>query len=178
MLALYVLVLGETGARCESEALRIRWEDVDLEGGFLWIASGRDGHRTKSGKGRWVPLSARLIAAMRAHFARFRFAGSPWVFHHDRTQRHYRAGDRVVSFYHSFKRAAERASVSPELRQHDLRHRRVTTLLAKGKSAAQVKEMMGHADLRTTMGYAHLVREHLRDLMDDGPALVAPARRA
>jgi integrase len=30
-----------------------------------------------------------------------------------------------------------------------------------------VKEALGHADLRTTMGYTHLAKEHLR-------ALVAP----
>ncbi|MCH8850234.1 MAG: GNAT family N-acetyltransferase [Chloroflexi bacterium] len=87
MLSLYVLVLGETGARCESEALYLRWEDVDFEGGFLRIASGRDGHRTKSGKGRWVPMTPELKDAVREHFARFRFAmyrgeQTPWVFHH------------------------------------------------------------------------------------------------
>ena len=27
-----------------------------------------------------------------------------------------------------------------------------------------VKEAMGHADLRTTMGYTHRAREHLRSL--------------
>lgn len=49
MLSLYVTTLGEAGVRCDSEALHLRWEDVDLEEGFLWISSGRDGHRTKSG---------------------------------------------------------------------------------------------------------------------------------
>lgn len=65
MLSLYVLLLGETGARCGSEGLRVRWEDVDFERGFLRIASGRDGHRTKSGKRRWVPMTLRLKQAMR-----------------------------------------------------------------------------------------------------------------
>ncbi len=57
MLHLYVLILGETGARCESEALRLKWEDVDLEAGFIFIPSRAGGHRTKSGKGRWVPMT-------------------------------------------------------------------------------------------------------------------------
>ena len=30
----------------------------------------------------------------------------------------------------------------------------------------KVKEAMGHADLRTTMGYTHLVRENLRSLVE------------
>jgi integrase len=48
-LRLFVLTLGETGARCESEALRLQWEDIDFEEGFIRIASGRDGHLSKSG---------------------------------------------------------------------------------------------------------------------------------
>jgi site-specific recombinase XerD len=28
-----------------------------------------------------------------------------------------------------------------------------------------VKEAMGHSDLRTTMGYTHLAREHLESLV-------------
>ena len=53
-------------------------------------------------------------------------------------------------------------------RQHDLRHRRVTTWLADQKSPAHVQEAMGHSDIHTTMGYSHLAKEHLRSLVD-GP---------
>jgi site-specific recombinase XerD len=53
-----------------------------------------------------------------------------------------------------------------EFHQHDLRHRRVTTWLAAGADVVKVKEAMGHSDLRTTMGYTHLAREHLKDLVD------------
>jgi hypothetical protein len=55
----------------------------------------------------------------------------------------------------------------------DLRHRRVTTWLAEGGDVAKVREAMGHADLRTTMGYTHLVRENLRSLVETvGPMLL------
>lgn len=176
MLMLYVLVLGETGARCESEALWLQWEDVELAEGFLWIASGREGHRTKSGKGRWVPMSERLTAAMKEHFARYRFASyngtkTPFIFHHEMTRRHHEAGDRIVSLRSSFERAVKRAKLPTGLRQHDLRHRRVTEWLAEEKSPALVQGAMGHSDLRTTLGYAHLVKQHLK-------ALVTPAKSA
>jgi integrase/recombinase XerD len=170
MLHLYILTLGETGGRCQSEVLHLRWEDVDLAEGFLRIASGRDGHRTKSGKGRWVPLTPRLLTALREHFAAYRFATyggkrSPYLFHHTRTRRRHVAGERVKSFRYGFNKAAERAKLPAELHQHDLRHRRVTTWLAEGASPVLVKEAMGHSDLRTTMGYTHLAREHLRALV-------------
>ena len=65
-----------------------------------------------------------------------------------------------------------------ELHQHDLRHRRATTWLADGKNPVHVKEALGHADLRTTMGYTHLVKEHLRSLVNDakGDAILEQVR--
>ena len=89
MLQLYALCLGALGARCNSEVLWLRWEHVDLEEGFVWIGQerragqGRERHRTKSGKGRWVPMTARLRDGMKAHFAAYRFGGSSWIFHHE-----------------------------------------------------------------------------------------------
>ena len=172
ILWLYVLALGETGARCESEVLWLRWEDIDLEEGFLQVVSGRNGHRTKGGKTRWVPMTSRLRQAMRDHFAAYRFATYkgeqvPWVFHHVQTRRHHKAGERIRSLYGAFKNAAKRAELSADLVQHDLRHRRVTAWLADGKDVVKVKEAVGHSDLRTTMGYTHLVREHLRVLVTE-----------
>jgi site-specific recombinase XerD len=43
----------------------------------------------------------------------------------------------------------------------------VTTWLAAGQDVVLVKEAVGHADLRTTMGYTHLVRENLRSLVEE-----------
>ena len=111
---------------------------------------------------------------MREHFARYRFATyggkqTPWVFHHTISRRHHKAGRRVVSLYDAFKAAAKRAQLPPDFVQHDLRHRRVTTWLADEKSAVLVKEAVGHADLRTTMAYTHLAREHLRSLVEQEP---------
>ena len=161
----------------------LRWEDVDLDEGFLWIASGRDGHRTKSGKGRWVPMTPKLRAAMRGHFAQFRFAPyggqpTPWVFHHTTTRRQAMGGQRIAVLRRAFENAVERAKLPSELHQHDLRHRRVTTWLAAGADAVKVREAMGHADLRTTMDYTHLVRENLRSLVEPTGRTQSPAATA
>ena len=184
MLRLYALLLGETGVRSYSEALFLRWEDVDLREGFLWIASGREGHRTKSGKGRWCPMTPRLHQAMREHFATYRLAVYPagrseWIFHHLTTRRHFTAGERIRDMKNAFDRAAERAKIPEGFHRHDLRHRRVTTWLAAGANPVHVREAMGHSDLRTTMGYTHLSKEHLRSLVDvpaRAPAQPEPAR--
>ena len=172
MLRFYVLVLGEAGLRCNSEALWLRWSDIDLEARFLTVESVRKGRRTKSGKSRRVPLTRRLRDAARAHIARFSkrtYGGerSPWVFHHLLTQRGAVAGQRLKSLYKSYKRAAERANLPADLNQHDLRHRRVTKWLAEDKNPVLVQRAMGHADLATTMEYTHLVDEHLLALVEE-----------
>ncbi len=185
MLRLYVLVLGEAGLRCDSEALWLRFEDVDLENGFLTVESVRKGRRTKSGRMRVVPMTPRLLEAMRAHFRSYRFAAydggaSPWLFHHLVTRRHAKAGDRITKLRKSFYAAAKRAELPADLRQHDLRHRRVTTWLAAGKPAHLVQKAMGHSDIRVTLGYSHLVPEDLRTLVDplpEGPQTGRQLRR-
>jgi len=180
LLHLFALTLGESGARSESEVLRLTWESVRLDEGFIYI-SQRSGRRVKGGKARWVPMTARLATAMRDHFARYRFAQykgkpTPWIFHHDHDEARFRAGDRVASLWDGFKRAAARAKLPPELRPHDMRHRRITKWLGEGQSATLVKEAVGHADLRTTMGYTHLSREHLRALVQ--PPVAAARKEA
>ncbi|HEX9580870.1 MAG TPA: tyrosine-type recombinase/integrase, partial [Gemmatimonadales bacterium] len=147
-----------------------------LEGGFVTIVSGRGGHRVKGGRTRHVPLTPPLREALRNHFAAHRFAAydgrrPEYVFHHTRTRRHYKAAERVHSFRRAVVNAAERAKLPDQWVMHDLRHRRATKWLAEGKSPVLVKEALGHADLRTTMSYTHLAKEHLR-------ALVEPTRPA
>ncbi len=170
MLYVYVLLLGETGVRCNSEALWLRWADLDFERGFLTVESVRKGRRTKSGKSRKVPMTPRLREALRDHAARYRLATyggkrSEWVFHHETTRRHARAGERIGRLYRAFAGAVKRAELPEDLNQHDLRHRRVTTWLAEGKSPVLVQKAMGHSDLKTTMGYTHLVSDDLLALV-------------
>jgi integrase len=176
MLAFYILLLAETGVRSDSEALPLRWEDFDVASGFVRITSAPS-RRTKSGKSRSVPMTARLKAAFQEHAARFRMmtykgARSPFVFHHVISTRTAVGGQQIRSITGSFNRAAIAAKMPEGFRRHDLRHRRVTTWLAEGQSPAHVQEAVGHADIQTTMGYYSSDRtpNHLRALVEPRPA--------
>jgi site-specific recombinase XerD len=65
----------------------------------------------------------------------------------------------------AFGNAAKRAGLPEDFRRHDLRHRRVTTLLSEGKSPVLVQAAMGHASFKTTEDYLHLIKDNLRDLI-------------
>lgn len=173
MLWFYALVLGEAGLRCESEALWLQWADV--KDGFLEIVSGRQGHRTKSGKSRRVPLSPRLAAALRSHAAQFRLGGGPWIFSHGHTEK--AAGDRIQQLRPSFNAAAKRAGLPVGFHAHDLRHRAITLLVEAGISPTDVQAFAGHADIATTMGYFHASGQHvgrIQQMWTESP----PLRRA
>ncbi len=178
MLRLYVLVLAETGLRCDSEALWLRWEDIDLAGGFIFIDTARKAgrrNRTKTGRTRHVPITERLGRILRDHMASYRlrvYGGerSLWVFHHVQNRRQAEAGQRIGSLRNGFNRAVTRARIGSELNQHDLRHRRVTTWLEEGKPIHLVQQAMGHSDIKTTLGYYRFLKSHLRVLVEPGTA--------
>lgn len=118
-------------------------------------------------------MTAALREGMRKHFAEFRFASydgkaSPWIFHHLYHVRGKKAGSRIKrNLRDNLLKAAKAAGLPDGFVAHDLRHRRVTSWLAKGANPVHVKEAVGHADLKTTMRYTHLAREHLRSLVPE-----------
>ena len=80
------------------------------------------------------------------------------------------AGRRIKSLREAFRRAARRAGIPADLRQHDLRHRRVTKWLGDGHPIHKVREALGHSSVQVTEEYQHLVPEHLRSLVEGDEA--------
>lgn len=65
-------------------------------------------------------------------------------------------GIGLTAICHEMKRHAERAGVPP-IRLHDLRHSHASLLISLGVSAFEIKERLGHEDIKTTMNtYSHL----------------------
>lgn len=65
----------------------------------------------------------------------------------------------------AFETAMTRAGLKG-FRFHDLRHTAASHLVMRGASLADVKEVLGHADLKMTLRYAHLSPAHLRGAVD------------
>ena len=49
-----------------------------------------------------------------------------------------------------------------ENRFHDLRHTAITLLIAAGIDLKTVQEIAGHKEIKTTMGYTHLLAERIK----------------
>lgn len=60
---------------------------------------------------------------------------------------------------------------APRYTPHQLRHTRGSELIAQGQPVEIVQRVLGHRDIRSTLGYAELQEAHVR------AALERPSRR-
>ena len=139
----YTAVLGETGMR-KSEGLWLRWDHIRRPERVVLIG------RTKSGKVRSVPLSDLGVEWLDKPV---RFIDIPEVFVNPENRQPWK--DPRGPFY----RARAKAGLD-WVGFHDLRHFRATQWLMRGLDVNTVKELLGHADIQTTMRYVHYVDSH------------------
>ena len=138
-----------TGMR-KSEILNLKWVNIDMDYGFIELLE------TKSGRSRRIPISNRLMDLLMALDRT-----SEYVFHID--------GDKIGDIKKCWNTAIRNARIS-NFRFHDLRHTFATRLVEKGVELVVVKELLGHADIHTTMRYAHAVpnrKKYAIDLLDN-----------
>jgi integrase len=137
------------------ELLSLKWEQI--RNGFIYLTE------TKGGKARQIPINDRLAEVFR-EVRRGDHLKSPYVFCDLK-------GRRFYAVKRSFASACRRAGIE-DFRFHDLRHTFASRLVMRGASLKAVQELLGHADMKMTMRYAHLSQEHLRDsvnLLNDLP---------
>ncbi len=165
LFALYVVSLM-LGLR-RSEALGLRWEDVDLDVGVLRIRQTL--HRvdgslrflpTKTVRSRrTVPLPTSVLDALREHQARQereRHEARVWLDSGLVFVTVVGTPIDPTNFTHRFRKLCEQADVR-RVRLHDLRHTCVSMLLAIGEHPRLVMEIVGHSALEMTMNvYGHV----------------------
>lgn len=141
-----------TGLRV-GDALRLRWEDVDLDRGVLYVR----GSRTKSGRPFGVPLHERARAVLeRRNEEVLRDAtGIDWrslrIFPHSEDW-----------FRRAFKKALRETGLPESIRIHDLRHTFASWLALSGAPLQDIQALLGHRQITTTLRYAHLNPDVLR----------------
>jgi integrase len=171
--ALYTVALT-MGLR-QGEALGLRWQDVDLDMGYIRIAKqlqriDRKYQLTEpktARSRRTLAVPPAIIGSLREHKTRQETertaAGLAWhptnlVFARPNG---YPLNGSVIT--HHFQKLLKRIGLA-QRRFHDLRHSCATLLLAQGVSARVVMEVLGHSQISLTMNtYTHVLPELRRE---------------
>ena len=74
---------------------------------------------------------------------------------------HPKIKERIKDVKTTFKAACRRAGIR-DLRFHDLKHTAATYMVTGGVDLVTVAEILGHADIKMTMRYAHPTPENKR----------------
>ena len=148
-----VICLLDTGARY-SEIADIRWDQIDLDRGVirLW--------RSKVSNEGIIAMTSRVKAVLTR---RLETDPDMYVF------KNKKGGKRGYAVQ-SIKKAMKRAGLVG-VRIHSLRHTLATRLVQNEMSIYEVKAILGHTDIKTTMRYAHLEQQQVaikaRDVLEE-----------
>ncbi|MBA3298027.1 MAG: site-specific integrase [Acidobacteria bacterium] len=162
-----LMVLYSTGMRnAEMRYLQVR--DIDSTAMLIHIQHG------KGGRDRYVPLSATLLATLRAHWRWMK----PTMYLFPGTLHNWRADKPITPkvVWDACQTAAERAGLEKHVSAHTLRHSYATHLLEGGADLRTIQLLLGHVKLEHTVLYLHLSRRHLQAVANplDAMAIAAP----
>jgi site-specific recombinase XerD len=146
------------------ELLGLQVADIDSARLVLHIRHG------KGQKQRLVPLSPRLLAALRAYWLECRPA--TWLFPGSKTTLPLTDG----AVQRLCRRTAVRAGLTKHVTPHTLRHSFATHLLEAGVDLLSVQALLGHSHFNTTAKYLHISMRRLQQLPQLLEGLVLPAR--
>ena len=138
------------------EQFSLRWDQVCLETSLVTLPL------PKGGRTRYVPLSEGAKAILRNLDS---FLTGPWVFPSSRNPLHPCNAQTFVNTH--FTPALRKAGITGAC-WHTLRHTAASRRVMAGVDLFTVKEILGHRDIATTMGYSHLSPGFLQEAVNRG----------
>jgi integrase/recombinase XerD len=141
------------GLRC-MEVRSVRLVDLDFDRAQLKVVQG------KGKKDRYVPLSLHLIRGLKTYIqaekpTNYLFGGNNIV---DRSGGEFDSRYSQKGVQWAVKEAAKRAGIIKDVCVHTLRHTFATHLLEDGLDIINVKELLGHENIETTLIYLHIAQ--------------------
>ena len=137
-----------TGCR-RQEIVELKWSEIDLDRGLLILADSKTGQSTR-------PLSGAAIGLLRSIT---REPGSDHVFPADHGEGYFQGTKKL---WPKIVAKAGLEGVTP----HTLRHTMGAIATSSGEALAMTGAILGHANMRSTMIYAHIDHDPMKEAAD------------
>jgi site-specific recombinase XerD len=171
----FMILLYDTGAR-KQEILDLRLNDVHI--------TSKEPYVTLTGKGqktRLVPIMAKTVDHYKKYISVFHPSNSEdsFLFYTVRKgEKLAMSPDNVEKFIRKYGKAAriQNKEVPEKLHPHMFRHSRAMHLYRNGMPLPLLSEWLGHAQLETTMIYAHADTKMKREAIEKATSELNPSR--
>ena len=146
-----VLTLIYSAGLRGQEVINLKISDIDFERMTIHI------RQSKYKKDRIIPLSPTMAIGLKKYLK----AENPYIWLFNGKQPESQYSTRGLSWI--MRENLKKTSISKEVNLHTLRHTYATHLLEEGVNIVTLKELLGHADITTTMIYLHIAQcEHVK----------------
>jgi len=134
----------DTGIRI-SELVNLLIQDIDLDRTMIHI------RQSKNKKDRYLPISSHAVRGIKKHLA----INSPKTYLFENQNRKGMPISKTrVRFL--LKEALSMTDIKKKISMHSLRHTFATHQLESGQNIMVLKELLGHANIQTTLVYLHI----------------------
>ena len=146
---IFMLIYG-SGLRI-SEALNLRIEDIDSRKMRIFVRKG------KGEKERYTVLPQTSLEMLRKYYQMYK-PKHPEGYLFLNREGNPLTVERTRVFFRRYRR---KAKIDEKFVVHSLRHSFATDLIERGATILEVKELMGHSNIRSTMEYIHVAKMEL-----------------
>src|SRR5690606_4011081 len=152
-----------TGMRL-GELLNMKWNWIDFTQNIITIKNSNQ-FISKNKRERIIPIHQKVKAILQIRFQ----LGKPennLVFYkyHAPMGEDVKLNEDFVS--KQFKKAVRAAKLNEKIHFHTLRHSFASALVQRGISLYAIKELLGHANIKTTQIYSHLQKQNLMEAVN------------
>ena len=156
-----IIIFGLLSGCRLDEILNLQWKDLTLNEKFIVIRN-KANFKTKTGKIRTIPISENLYnLIITIKQCKDKNSGEDFIFPNNK-------GKKYCKSYISrtFKKYVRQASLPANFHFHCLRHTFLSTLAKNGVPIYHLKELAGHASIKTTEIYLHAITDDLRQAVE------------
>lgn len=144
-----ILMLAYGAGLRISEITNLKIKNIDSEQMCLHI------EQSKGNKDRYALLSPKLLSELRKYWKTYH--PQTWLFpREDGT-----GPVKPLTIHRIWKKIKEKAGLKKHFGIHSLRHAFATHMLEDGIDLYTIKQLLGHASIRTTSRYLHLTKQQM-----------------